>query len=472
MKKEIKDYIICLCAAAVLISSFSSSTSPFYSIFYGDYYGNSSSTALLVGKAWLSGNIPYGDLFVTGGPLYYIIQSLGWFLGGRSGVFGIQIFNMSIILFLLQCLFKLLLQKESCWSLVVISAVGIAATLSGGNSKEEYCLTLSLLLFVYILKTEIEDKFSWKSAVVTGLLASAVIGINITSGAMIYAIIFYVIFILFWKRGWRTGIQALGRILFIMILCFIPFFVYFYLQNYLWDMIQGTFFYPIRSLVAEGLNLILLLHKLIKSLPFLLLFIIGIIIFRVLKLKKGILYTFLGLSFFIFGILGDGNWHLYLIGSFALSLSLSLVWKYFDGAFKKIGIGVLIVCMLGIYTTPIIRYGSFVLTDDVSGYKNLGKDLKTYCKENNTDEVFMVDVPAFIYLAADVLPDYKYFSQQSEYEKIDSSIRKKINRYVTESCKAPVIIIKSRGMAYQEIGDYSMAAMYNYGKDLLSVYQR
>ena len=50
-------------------------------------------------------------------------------------------------------------------------------------------------------------------------------------------------------------------------------------------------------------------------------------------------------------------------------------------------------------------------------------------------------------------------------------IREDLNDYVQKSCKATILIVKSRGMAYESIGNYEMAGMYYHNRELMSVYE-
>ena len=102
MKKEIRAYLISLPVAIFIMMVFSCTTSPFFDLAYGDYYGNHSSTALLIGKEWLADAIPYKDLFVTGGPLYYLIQAAGWGIAGRTGVWLLQSLWLSVGIYMMQ----------------------------------------------------------------------------------------------------------------------------------------------------------------------------------------------------------------------------------------------------------------------------------------------------------------------------------------------------------------------------------
>lgn len=62
----------------------------FTSPLYPHYAGRDSSTFLLLARGILDGRIPYLDLFDHKGPVFYWMEALGYFFGGRTGVFFLQ----------------------------------------------------------------------------------------------------------------------------------------------------------------------------------------------------------------------------------------------------------------------------------------------------------------------------------------------------------------------------------------------
>lgn len=129
------------------------------------------------------------------------------------------------------------------------------------------------------------------------------------------------------------------------------------------------------------------------------------------------------------------------------------------------------VGMLVIMMIPLRHYAAFLLTEDISGYTQLMDEVKDYREKYTDNEIFMVDMPSFFYLYADITPRYRYFADQTDYEGVVDGIREDLNDYVQESCKATILIVKSRGMAYESIGNYEMAGMYYHNRELMSVYE-
>ena len=318
MKKEIRAYLISLPAAIFIMMVFSCTTSPFFDLAYGDYYGNHSSTALLIGKEWLAGAIPYKDLFVTGGPLYYLIQAAGWEIAGRTGVWLLQ----------------------SLW------------------------LSVGIYMIYRLCRAFMTERKSW-------LLTGAVVMINVTAGGAVYAGALLALFAVFYHKGVKQGLLSVICMAAGAAVVILPFVGWFTLNGAGREMFDGTFLYPVRMLFADMADHTLLMHK----------------------------------------------------------------------------------------------------TEDIFGYTQLMDEVKDYREKYTDNEIFMVDMPSFFYLYADITPQYRYFADQTDYEGVVDGIREDLNDYVQESCKATILIVKSRGMAYESIGNYEMAGMYYHNRELMSVYE-
>ena len=329
MKKEIRAYLISLPAAIFIMMVFSCTTSPFFDLAYGDYYGNHSSTALLIGKEWLADAIPYKDLFVTGGPLYYLIQAAGWGIAGRTGV--------------------------------------------------------------------------W-------LLTGAVVMINVTAGGAVYDGALLALFAVFYHKGVKQGLLSVICMAAGAAVVILPFVGWFTLNGAGREMFDGTFLYPVRMLFADMADHTLLMHKVVKSIPCLLLIVAGILACICKKIENGLLFLLTGLGLSVFCILGDGDWQHYLIEVLCYPLLGICLFEYErHGGFQKFLSVMCTVGMLVIMMIPLRHYAAFLLTEDIFGYTQLMDEVKDYREKYADNEIFMVDMPSFFYLYADITPQYRYF---------------------------------------------------------------
>ncbi len=473
MKRKGMAYLICLLTAALVLAIFSSTTSPLYGLEYGDYYGNHSSSALLVGKEWLSGRLPYRDLFSAGGPLYYLIQRIGWAVGGRTGVWILQIVWMSVGLFLIQQICRRFTSETKSFLLMAVGAIAAAATLTGGNSREEFCILLSvLMLYLFVLSRERGD-WRRRDRFLAGIIAGAVVMMDGTAGGAIYGALLYLIVRAFAEGKTKKGLACAVQIGMGAALIPVLFAAAFLFLGAGKEMAEAAVVVPFRMLWDEIGNGTLLLHNAVKCIPYLLLAAAGI--WGIVKKKedeRGIL-AWIGIGLFLFGLLGDGKWYHYLNGVFCCPL-LGLLWME-HGKGRNVFAVLYSFCAVGvavIFGIPLSHFAEFVMTEDVSGYTQLMGELRTYRESYPDNEIFMIDMPAFFYLDAEITPQYRYFADQSEYEGVVEGIREDLNEYITNACNATILIVKSRGMAYESFGDYNMAGMYSHNREILSVYER
>ena len=133
-----RDIIFWEIIAVLFVLIFSFSTSPLYP----NYWGSDSAQFQTIGMTWASGKIPYRDIFDHKGPFIFWVNMLGYKIGGRTGVFILQIFFLS---FTFLGIYKIM--TTISWKTyfkqaggMLVSIFSLANMYSGGNMCEEYCL--------------------------------------------------------------------------------------------------------------------------------------------------------------------------------------------------------------------------------------------------------------------------------------------------------------------------------------------
>ncbi|MGN0332764.1 MAG: hypothetical protein ACI4D9_07055, partial [Lachnospiraceae bacterium] len=128
-----------LLVAVILI--FASHTSPIYSLLLGDYGNNTASAAMLIGKGWAEGNaLPYKDLFAMGGPLYFLIQTIGWLIAGRMGIFILEVISFAVFSCLMAQTIRRFASEKTVAVCLGLGTIVYAALCAAGNSTFEWCL--------------------------------------------------------------------------------------------------------------------------------------------------------------------------------------------------------------------------------------------------------------------------------------------------------------------------------------------
>ena len=109
------------------------------------YYGFDSSVFMAFGKGIAHGLRPYLDLYDNKGPMIFYINALGYLLGGRNGVFALQVLFMAGVFELIWRLARLYASpKGALWSLAVFAFL-YCGTVGEGNMTEEWSLVFALL---------------------------------------------------------------------------------------------------------------------------------------------------------------------------------------------------------------------------------------------------------------------------------------------------------------------------------------
>lgn len=457
--------------STLLLSFFSSSTSPLFPVYYSDYNNNFASIGLFIGKSWSQGTIPYKDLYVLNGPLYYFIQMLGWILANRTGIFLLQILFMSIGIYSLFRVITLLANNTWAWISVILTLLFMMGTLNGGNTPEEYCFSLNSSALYIVLKIKsTPDKEKRKLEIyriLFGIIAGSSIIIQATSNGIIYALIFYLLWnYLFYKKNKISCLQIIIGILLPIGL----FFLYFISQNSLSEMINGTFTQLLYSLWTDAFIKTLLIHKIVKSLPAIFLLIFSIIFLKNDK-ENYVMFAIIGIALLFFAVLGQGYWQQYTSMAIPIILTGVILKNNLHFKNQKITLTLLIFITIGLVFIPIKNYISFITNDELNVYQDLIAEIKENQKYYDEHTLFLVDVPSFVYLETNSTPSYYYFSAQSEYNKTNPLIQPYVNDYVLNTCKDNKIIIQSSSGTYMYIGNYVLTHNYTYGRNMLYIYE-
>lgn len=470
-KKQVRSFIGAFGLAVLILVLFSSSTSPLFDIVYSDYYNNPSSTGFFVGKMWEEGMLPYKDLYVVNGPLYYFIQMIGWNIGERTGILLIQIIFLTLGLWFLYQIFSELVREKICWILMIITSVFFVGTLNGGNAPSEFCFTLSVVaiyIAIKILKNSDSDLI-WNYFLL-GILTGAVLMIQVTCGGAIYGIAIWGIVFLISEKKQKGKVKKIVASFCGILTVVIPFFIYFYMYDALNEMINCSFVQSIRFLWVEAFSTKLLLHKFVKSLPSIFLMVASIYYYKKDKKMYGL---FIGISvcLVIFSVTGQGYWYQYIPTIMALPLLLVELLRDENVIDKRLPIVLGVIFSLGIVILPLKNYVSFIRNEGIMVYHDLINQINEYQEKIEDNCLFLVDVPAFVYLETGSVPSHYYFVQHTEYNKVNTDMRAVVTDYMTYECQDPMAVIQGTGGTYIYIGHYEMINNYYYDRTMLYVYE-
>lgn len=449
--------------SVMIISVFATRTSPLYSLLMGDYGGNNVSAAILIGKYWSNGSaIPYKDLFVTKGPLYFLIQAIGWILGERTGIFVLEIINLFLYLIVMHQVLKRIVSEKSAVLLNVFVVIPYIAMCAGGDSSGEWCLLFLALGFYLIFGKE---DFSNKRLLLIGIVTGCVLVCDFRYGGLLYGLIFGMFICIF--RG--CNLKELLKAFFMWIVgLIIPIGVavmYFACQGSLRDLCQGAIFFPFQWLISLTGDINVWVHKIVKNC-----LVLPIILAGVLKIYKkeytvGIEMLCAGVVCFVFLIGGDNSWYFYMASIPAIPIGIATAVSEIKDRKIKIVLGM--ICSLLILSLSIIPFKDYIaaLVEGVSEITvEFYEDLLEYQKnfENNDKELncYFVETDSTYYLLMDMKPLERYFTEQLELSKYSGDIEKKVQNLMDGGTNADVLLVSENGYIGRDFEKYTLVQVY------------
>lgn len=223
--------------AIVLMLICSGYTSPLYP----HYIGVDSSIFLTIAKGMVNGKMPYVDLFDHKGPVFFSMEALGYFLGGRTGVFLFQCVLFCIDLFFIDRIARLF---RSDFLTATAAFASLFFTLfQYGDLTEEFSTPLILSAMYFELKFLKSDKalhepgFSFFYGIILGLLAF----IRLNNAVIHCMLIFCIVLVLAGRKQYRNLVQNIHFGILGLAAVAIPVCLYYYMHGALYDMLYGTF---------------------------------------------------------------------------------------------------------------------------------------------------------------------------------------------------------------------------------------
>lgn len=429
--KKIKKVFVYLALSFGFLLLFSGYTSPLFPRFM-EY---DSAVFMMDAKSVLSGKRLYAEVFDHKGPIFFGIETIGM-LGGRTGVFFIQILFLTANLFLwdkLQNLFAIGKKRKifatACMLMLLVY------TMANGNLTEEYSLPGILLCLYLFIKDLLRNGLpSLKNSYLYGVCLGLLAFVRLNNAVTVCAIVLYWIIYLCKKKCWHVLFQNLGMGLLGILTVTIPVLGYFMLRGTLYDMLYATFLFNLTYssdirffMIFESLKL--LIRMLVLFLPLLLAI---FICFRRIEKKElaqaliliiicNILTLFLGQGYnHYFTIAVPVTAILFIVGSGKNASRLSgNVWDILE----KIGmVGVLAVYLILAVRVAYKNVHDYYVDSAYQKKYDIVKQAFSSIPEAEQDEVLGYEIPADYYLIGNLLPCHRYGILQNEWASNDPQI--------------------------------------------------
>lgn len=206
-----------------------------------------------VGKGWAHGLIPYKDLFEQKGPLLYFIFMIGSLFRTTDflAIFFFEVISMSIFAYFAGKILDLYLTKKAKF-IVIPVLVGMICGSNAfvyGGSAEEFCLPIFMISLYYFLRffTEDQCQISNKTLFINGLLAGMIAMIKYNLLGFHFVFMATIFFVLLWKKQWKKAVKSSFVFLGGMLILPLVFVIYFASVGALSDFFQAYIGYNVNG---------------------------------------------------------------------------------------------------------------------------------------------------------------------------------------------------------------------------------
>ena len=306
------------------------------------YLGNDVDSSIFqtIGLGIAQGKLPYVDLFDHKGGLFFIIQSLGWYLPwGRWGLLLVQTIFMSATLIALFKTANLILDKAKAFGATICALLLYIIFMESGNQCETYMLPFTALTLYLALKYFIKSdcgKHPFIYSFIYGICFAVVFWIRPNDAvSQIGAIMAGIFCFMLYRKEYVNAIVNACIFLAGCAVATAPLIGFFAYHDCVYELLEGTFLYNMKYVSDSGIpNIEMVL------VPFVL---FGCLIWISIRERQGklnfILIPMLALTLLLIG--KRGYWH-YLITLIVPSL---LLFAYMIKARCRVALGVILLAV-------------------------------------------------------------------------------------------------------------------------------
>jgi len=459
---------------------------------------------LTVGKGIVHGLIPYRDLFEQKGPILYFIHSIAYILDPNS-FFVIYVFEsiaMALNMILFYKIARLFISQHLAYliSFILPTLILNYAYFVFGDSAEEFAIS-GLLFLIYSILSCLKNhelSFTNRTLFIHGIIVAFIFWIKYTLiGAWVGFFIFYGIYLL-WEKQFAKLRQTIIITLAGFLTVSIPVLVYFWINNGLRDLFGVYFIFNMTSYTGDNtfwvriLNILMFFIRLEAGitqfiLSFLMLTGIGLIIFlhRSKNSKIILLYIVSLLSAGFFQYIGGhfySRYYLLILVPFAAIgmigfacllekiITITIRGKYLRIIYVLAFISAIIFPFSlnnNILYSRLFPYNSDQVVKSpmnsdpnsmISAQKEFAKIIN---KVSNATLLNYGSLDFGFYLAADILPNVRFFEKQNVDDKINPENQLAQDSYIKEKKVDFVVLIENKDLDMSLIEkNYKLVAVH------------
>lgn len=435
---------VLLCFSAVFMLFASPYTTPLNA-----YYGYDSAVFMSFGKGITHGLRLYLDLYDNKGPMIFYFNALGYLLGGRTGLWILQVVFMTFAFELSYRTARLFTGRGTAWLSVLVLLFLYCGTVGEGNMTEEWSLVFSLLplwLSLRFIKTGAPAYRhpKWYS-VIYGVCFGVNFMMRATNAAIVCGVLLAFAVLLCREKKFGALLLHIVLVLCGAALVIGPFALYFArigaFDRFMYASFLHNFHYAAGGAAAKTAKDWLMYFARVSMVPV-------VIYFAVRQMKKGALPLGSALVLIyscVFGaavaVLGYSYKHYFLILTPALVPGFAVcaegVRSMAAGkkAAERLCAAVLVFCLLPYAPQAAVHAGKSILFN-FCGYLDSEKEAMSEiraCIDADPGEVLAYDMRANVYLYLDVDPCFCHAMTQDWMSQDSPFIAKELDEYLRKT---------------------------------------
>lgn len=441
-----------------------------------------------IGKGIFNGKVPYKDLFDHKGPLIYFIYGIGYLVSNTSllGIYLIQsCFWFLSILFAYRTA-KLFLSDTSSFIIALLYTTILYSKSGAGGSADEFIVPVITISFYYFLSyfnsNYQSPKGLYKIMLIQGFTFAFAFFVKFSVCVFWAPLILAICYRIYTEKKYKQIVFCFMYFMVGFIILAFPFLLYFLLNNAFADFIFAYFTF--NSMYAStGITIDVVLNIAVRfvkltsrfyiAFPLVLLG-LAVLIFtkKYIKEKEYKIGIFFSFVFLYLPIVNSRDHHLYayiVLYVFAI-MGLVYIFGFLDKYLMKKKsnhypiyiLSFICILALNIYNQGLLaneRSALFCKENCSYGQKEFAEIIN---KEHNPT-LLDLQLDKGIYMAADIVPSYKYFFHPA----IDNTVFPDISEFQKNIVKnsGPMFIVTSRTNFPYLNENYTMIATYTEMQD-------
>ncbi len=405
-----------------------------------NYYGGDSAVFILIGKMFIVGKIPYVEFFEHKGPTLIFIEAIGLKLADneRSSIFILQVINLFITQILIYKIAKTYLPHFISIGIVMLTLLAFSFTIQGGNSTEEWSLPyLYLCLLITIGFENYSARKQKVCFVIMGMSAAILFWMRLNNMGIICACLLFIMIIALQNKNRKLFLNLILGGLLGFLFVSIPIIIYFTHIGALSEMIYASFLFNF-SYIQYNLEQSFSLVDLIKGWLSLLTLIIGSILYykKYRDYKMLVLCICLFVFAFVTTHIGPQYFHYMTLNLPLFSIGVIQIFctqkvRLLNRNSNLVILTVAFFMLFG-YTFYKNNQKQYIKDQDDTLFINNSTDIVDKIPVNERPFIFAYNVSARFWLITNILPGYKFFTNQEWHGLHDKSILTETNRLIQE----------------------------------------